>query len=97
MGSQMKFSTSQATRSRPDRTCHQYALARREEIMLRLVEAAGCSETVSAGASANASRTALRSSGDKASYSALSSASSCRASSSVHAGTRVCDVIFGDS
>jgi hypothetical protein len=27
----------------------------------------------------------------------LSSASSCRASSSVHAGTRVCDVIFGDS
>jgi len=97
MGSQMKFSTSSAARSRPDRTCHQYALAEEIEIMLRLTEAAGCPKAASAAASANASRTALRSSGDKESYSALSSASSRRASSSVHAGTRVCGVLSSDS
>ena len=54
------------------------------------------SEGAWAVASSNASRTALRSAGDKPSYSALSSASSCRASSKVHAGVRDC-VLSKDS
>ena len=57
----------------------------------------GDPDIASAAASANASRTAVRSSGDKASYSALTPASSCRASSSVHAGIRVCGAISSGS
>jgi len=65
--------------------------------MERLRDTGGCSKAASVVAAVNASRTAVRSFGDKASYSALSSASSCRASSNVQAGTRVSGVFSTDS